>query len=258
VAETMPLDGQTVVSLSSDGTSAEVGLIGARLLDFGFAGRSYWTPGAVGGGDLTVLDADAGIAPLVAGDALWRVADHTAGTLTLTVESDDLPCAPAIVFSVGSWGLVVAHAITNSSDRPVTVGIAAQVRPHAGDTPVLSLCGEAPEGLADLVGPDSEALPGRPTAGAEFDVLVGGARTEPGGHITHRLAFGGDRRGDGMRIWGDEDFAWTRLVSGADTVRLELRTYGSAGEPPARVIAPGQTRVLYWGLQPFDAHAPKS
>lgn len=258
MAETMPLDGRTVVSLTSDGASAEVSLVGARLLDFGFAGRPYWTPGAVGGGDLTALGVDARIAPLVAGDALWRVADHTGGTLTLTVEADDLPCAPAIVFSVGSWGLLVAHAITNSSDRPVTVGIAAQVHPHAGDTPVLSLCGEAPRDLADLVGPDPAGVPGRPTAGAEFDVQVDGARTVPGGHITHRLAFGGDRHGDGVRIWGDEDFAWTRAASGAGTLRLELRTYGSAAEPPSWVIDPGQTRGLYWGLQPFEAHAPKS
>ncbi|HEX4247714.1 MAG TPA: hypothetical protein VH008_07590 [Pseudonocardia sp.] len=258
MAETMSVDGQTVVRLTSDGSSAEVDLVGARLLDFSFAGRPYWTPGAVGGGDLAVLDADARVAPLVAGDALWRVADHTGGTLTLITDSDDLPCVPAIVFSVGSWGLVVAHAITNSSDRPVTVGIAAQVHPHAGDTPVLSVVGEAPEHCGDLVGAESAAVPGRATAGAEFDVLVGGARTVPGGHITHQLAFGGDRAGDGMRIWGDEDFAWTRAVSGGDTVRLELRTHVAGGAPPAWVIDPGQSRGLYWGLQPFEAHAPKS
>ncbi|WP_031470509.1 hypothetical protein [Sciscionella sediminilitoris] len=252
---------EDVVLLEAEGVRAEVDPTGPRLRSLVFGGADYLAAGTASGARLFgAPDADAPLAELVPERTRWRVVDHTAGTLTLGARTDTAPIAPVTAVSVGSFGLVVVHGLTNTAAHPLAAGVRARVHPFAGETPVLGLCGEPPEAADDLVGADSAELPGRPVREAGLQLAIGGGRPLPGKtHVVHRLRSGADRSGDGVRIWGEAEFAWTGARIADGSVELELRTLpGDGGAAGRCVLEPGQTRMLCWGLQPFALRGPLS
>jgi hypothetical protein len=259
MSEVMPIREGESVLVAADGVQAEVDLVGAGLRRMTVGGIDYLANSTTSGARLVgASDTGGSAAALVADDAHWRVMDHIDGTLTLTADTEGVSYITAV--SVGSFGLAVIHGITNTGDHPVGVGIISRVHPTAGADSVLALCGQAPADLGDLVGADSASLPGRAVPGLELDLLVGGGRPLPGNtHVVHRLRAGAHRDGDGVRIWGDAEFAWTRAAVTSDSVRVDLRTLPPDGGPSDLFeVGPGQSRMLSWGVQPFELHGPKS
>ncbi|MBF6063751.1 hypothetical protein IU500_24235 [Nocardia terpenica] len=247
-----------IIRVAADGVQVEVDPVGPRLRGLTLDGVPYLADGTASGARLVGAEDGKPAQPLVADGTRWRVRSHNGGTMVFAADTT-LACNVVTAVSVGDFGLAVVHGITNTGADPVRVGVVADVHPAAGAAAVLTLCGQAPD-LTDLVGADSAEVTGRAVTGPDLDVLIGGGRPLPGKtHVVHRLRAGEDRPGDGVRIWGEAEFEWTRATVGSGSVRLDLRTYPpDAPATDLHAIAPGETRMLSWGMQPFELQGPTS
>jgi aldose 1-epimerase len=211
--------------------------------------------------------------------ATWTVVSHTDDAVTLAADVEPgtpgwpQPLHVETTYAVGDEGLTVTHALTDTGDGDVPVGVGTHPYLRAGTTPpARCTVGAATVRIVEVddllvptatrpVRPDEDLRGGRLVADLALDTCFGADPDRDRVLATLRAP-----DGTGVALWADAAFGWVQLFTPGDPGGADGpfgRGRAIAVEPMTcppdalnsgtdlHVLAAGETWTVRWGLAPL-------